>query len=157
MAVPTLSFTTCLPNVRTPQYSSDEAAGLDFYNHSDDYLLKPSEIKIFRTGIRTKIPLGYFLLLQTRSSMAIEGIQVVGGVIDSDYLGEITIVLHNKSIYNYFVQKNIKIAQGILLRCKQAQLKFYEEKEFDSTFSTRRGMGGFGSTNDSYLCQRYFN
>jgi dUTP pyrophosphatase len=140
-------FTRTNTAVRIPQYSSTEAAGLDFFNLSDAYDLQPRETKIFSTGIKMKLPKGYFLFLQTRSSMAIKGLQVVGGVIDSDYLGEISVVLCNRGEEVQKIVKDTKICQGILLECGQATMIELDDYQFKHSFHTERGTGGFGSTN----------
>lgn len=94
------------------------------------------------TGIKLKIAHGFYGSIRDRSSMAIKGISVVGGVIDSDYTGEVKVLLRNFGLSHYQIKKGDKVAQLIIS-------KFEQCKTFVPDQATERkdgDTGGFGST-----------
>lgn len=125
---------------KIPIHATQEAAGFDIYSLQDT-ILKPRETTKVSTGIAFEIPLGYYVRIEDRSGMAIKGIHKVAGIIDSDYRGEVCIVLHNSTQDSYKIEKHDRIAQGILTPVHQAI--FTESKELSET---QRGEGGFHST-----------
>lgn len=126
-----------------PMYATKGSAGFDLYS-TDLYELKPDETVLINTGLSIEIPVGYELQIRTRSSMAYKyGVIVLNspGTIDSDYRGEIKVILKNISNHTYIICKGDRVAQGIIKEIIQAS--FIEVKELDTT---DRGEGGFGST-----------
>ena len=124
-----------------PTYGSSLAAGCDLYS-TEFYVLKPGERKLFKTGISMTIPDGFYGRIAPRSGLAYkDGIDVLGGVIDSDYLGDVGILLINLGS----VEKNIfvgdRIAQIIFENCTRAE--FFETDKLEQT---TRSENGFGST-----------
>lgn len=113
-------------------------AGWDLYANETKVLKKNTTTKI-STDIAIEIPTGYFGLIRDRSSMGVKGINVMAGVIDSAYRGEVVVVLHNNN-EDYLVDKGNRIAQLLILPVIDAEL--VEGELTDST----RGTGGFGST-----------
>ena len=87
------------------------------------------------------IPEGYVGFLKTRSSMALIGIDVVGGVIDSDYRGEVAVILHNTTPSVYNVKAGRRIAQLVILPVFTGPVQIVSDLD-----ATGRGSGGFGST-----------
>ena len=125
----------------TPVYSSEGAAGLDFFS-IEDYDLKPGETYIVKTGIAMEIPEGYVGLVWDRSGLSSKNsIERLAGVIDDDYRGEIGIVLHNLSKKEYPIKKGSKIAQMLIQKVEHVLIQEVEELS-----DTSRGIGGFGST-----------
>lgn len=125
-----------------PNYAHKGDTGLDVYSVEGDYILKPGEIKGFKTGIKVEIPFGYAGLFWDKSGLAIKsGIKTMGGVIDSTYRGELVVILNNLGNKEYIVEKKSKIAQ--LLVQKIEEVEFEEVKSLDNT---ERGEGGFGSS-----------
>lgn len=130
-------------NARIPEYASVGSAGADLYNASGDVTIDAGESVAIGTGIAMQIPEGYVGLVYARSGLACKsGLAPANkvGVIDSDYRGEIKVVLFNHSKEPRTVASGERIAQLVVapfIRCS------FEEGEIDST---QRGEGGFGST-----------
>jgi deoxyuridine 5'-triphosphate nucleotidohydrolase (EC 3.6.1.23) len=92
-----------------PQYASEGAAGMDLYAYiKNDLVIKPGDIKLIPTGYAVKIPDGYEIQIRPRSGLALKyGITVLNspGTIDSDYIGEIKIVMINLGKNDYVIKK----------------------------------------------------
>ncbi|XP_078509835.1 uncharacterized protein LOC144769555 [Lissotriton helveticus] len=86
-----------------PHRATLEAADLDLHTLKQ-YVLKQRDIVLIETGIGVQIPVGHFGLIAPRSGLALKGIQVLAGVIDSDYQGEIKIILLNSGDLGLTVQ-----------------------------------------------------
>jgi len=127
------------PEAKIPIHATEHAAGFDIYA-LENTSLEPGETKIVKTGIAFEIPKEFYVRIEDRSGMAIKGIHKVAGIIDSDYRGEIGIVLHNSTKQIYQIEKHDRIAQGILTPVSQAS---FIEAELSETL---RGAGGFNST-----------
>lgn len=127
-----------------PQYQTAGAAGFDFCAHiSEPYTLKPGEIKAFGTGVGVEIPKGYELQIRSRSGLAYKHqISLLNGIgtIDSDYRGEMSVLLKNHSDVDFVVEPGMRIAQGIV-----AKYTHVEWEEVSELSETERS-GGFGST-----------
>ena len=128
------------PEAKTPIYASEGAAGCDFYSLNEVILESGMTAKV-STGICVEIPKGFYLRIDDRSGLAIKGIHKVGGIIDSDYRGEVFIVLHNTGKEPYKIEKHDRIAQGVIMPVHQ--VSFEEVSELSET---ARGTGGFNST-----------
>lgn len=115
--------------------STKNACGYDIAS-KETYILSPGERKKFSTGIHLNIPSNYWGLIKSRSSLAIAGIDVCGGVIDSDYKDEVMVILHNFSQKEYLIAEGSRIAQIIFQK--------YCTPVFFNTDTERTG--GFGST-----------
>lgn len=131
------------PKAVIPTRGSDAAAGVDL--HAPKALvIHPNSNGVVSTGLAVEIPDGYFGAIFARSGMATrKGLRPANcvGVIDSDYRGEIKVVLHNDSDIIRPVQEGDRVAQLVILP--------YEPIEFDEVDElndTDRGIGGFGST-----------
>lgn len=129
-------------DAQVPSYQSDGAAGLDLYS-IENRQLDPHDGAIIKTGIAMAIPPGYVGVIHDRSSMAAErGIHTLAGVIDSDYRGEIGIVLYNTSAaLSRRIHKGDRIAQILIVPCPQFTITTVDDLD-----ETKRGDGGFGST-----------
>lgn len=131
-----------------PTKGSSGAAGYDLYT-TESYELKPGERKAFKTDIALAIPEGFYGRVAPRSGLAVKyGIDVLAGVIDSDYRGEILVALINlgdKPVQLPIIKDNKEtaIAQIIIEGCATAIGGF---TEVDDLNSTQRGAGGFGSS-----------
>ncbi len=129
-----------------PQYESDGAAGMDVraFVEGGSLTLKPMERAVVPTGLAIEIPQGYEMQIRPRSGLALRhGVTMVNapGTIDSDYRGEVGIILINLGDSDYILQHGERIAQMVLApvtRCAWIEVEELEE--------TRRGTGGFGST-----------
>tara|TARA_B100000242_G_C42763088_1_gene355555 strand:+ start:30 stop:470 length:441 start_codon:yes stop_codon:yes gene_type:complete len=131
--------------VTMPQYKTIGSSGMDIAAFLDnEILIKPSEKKIIPTGIKLKIPKGYEVQIRPRSGLAANNdITVLNtpGTIDSDYRGEIKVILFNHGKNIFKVENGLRIAQMVL--CPVIEAKLSEVEIIDET---ERGEGGFGST-----------
>lgn len=125
----------------TPTRGSDFAAGYDLYS-TEDYTLKPLERKLFKTHLSLAIPHGLYGRIAPRSGLAYkDGIDVMAGVIDEDYRGELGVILINLGQVDKKVSVGDKIAQIIFENYTAAIMT-----EVPELPDTNRGEGGFGST-----------
>lgn len=131
--------------VTLPKYETEGAAGLDVRaNIKEEIVLKSLERVLIPTGIRVAIPDGYEIQVRPRSGLALKhGITVLNtpGTVDSDYRGELKIILVNLSKDDYVIQANERIAQMVLNKVEQIEFELVDELE-----ETERGAGGFGHT-----------
>ena len=126
-----------------PQYASDAAAGLDITS-AEELVLEPGKRHAFATGLAIEIPHGYEVQVRPRSGLAIKhGITCLNtpGTIDSDYRGEVKVILANLGDEPFEVRRGERIAQ--LVPATVLKAHFTEVHELDET---ARGSGGFGST-----------
>jgi len=133
------------PRAALPQYESEGAAGMDLRAYLDaDVSIPPlGRVKI-PTGIKIEIPEGYEGQVRPRSGLAIKkGLTVLNspGTIDSDYRGDLEIILINLSGENVIIKDGERIAQLVVAPVCKATIA--EVKELTET---ERGVGGFGST-----------
>jgi len=128
------------PDAKIPTVSTEHSAGFDFYS-VEDCKFKPGETKAVSTGIVIEVPDGKACFIWDRSGMGFKGIHRFAGVIDSDYRGEIKIILFNSTSKDFIIKKGDRIAQGII--------QDYYSPEFQEIYSltqTERGESGFGSS-----------
>ena len=133
------------PNAILPTYGSSNAAGADLYACIDaPVTVAPGEVFWVPTGIALEVPVGCAGLVYARSSMgAKRGLAPANkvGVVDSDYRGEIKVVLLNHSKHPQTIEPGERVAQFVITPVLTPQ---YEEVE--ELTDTDRGAGGFGST-----------
>ena len=133
------------PNAVLPTYGSAEAAGADLYACLEEAVtIAPGEVYWVPTGIALEVPKGCAGLVYARSSMgAKRGLAPANkvGVVDSDYRGEVKVVLLNHSNQPQTLQPGERVAQFVITPVLQP---VYEEVE--ELTDTDRGQGGFGST-----------
>ncbi len=126
---------------KLPHYSTEGSAGADLFSN-EDITLKPGERHLISTGIRVEIPEGYVGLIWPRSGIAVRnGIDTMAGVIDSDYRGEVKVLIINHGGEPFKIEKGFKIAQLLIQKVERA--KFIRVENLSDT---NRGEGGFGST-----------
>jgi dUTP pyrophosphatase len=132
-------------NIILPEYKTDGSSGMDLMaNVEQTVKILPGEKKIISTGIMLAIPEQYEIQIRPRSGLAAKnGISVLNtpGTIDSDYRGEIKIILINLGKNIFKIKKNDRIAQMIVCPIIKVELE-----EVESLPETVRGEGGFGST-----------
>lgn len=117
---------------------SKHAAGYDLRFTGPTTTLYRGETKVLKTGIHLDVP-GYWAKIEGRSSLAAKGVFPVGGVIDEDYRGEVTVILHNASFDVFTVNPGDRIAQ----------LVFHPTRhpiKAETLKTGERGTDGFGST-----------
>lgn len=133
-------------DARVPCYGSLQAAGADLF-HADhqSITINPGKRKLIKTGIAMAIPEGYYGRIAPRSGAAYKnGIDVLAGVIDCDYRGDVGVILINFGEVPVYVHPGDRIAQIIFERCEQANFSLIQSG--DSLPKSRRGHHGFGST-----------
>lgn len=128
-----------------PDYLTEGSAGIDLYaNISEPIYLKPLERVLIPTGIYISIPNGYEAQIRARSGLALKhGITLANGVgtIDSDYRGEIKIILINLGQDEFIINSGDRIAQMVFIKYEKVTLI-----EVNKLNDTKRGGGGFGHT-----------
>lgn len=109
-----------------------------------DFVLKAGETALIPTGFAIALPVGYEAQVRPRSGLAIKhqvGILNSPGTIDSDYRGEVKVILTNFGKLDFVIKRGDRIAQLVITRHERA---VWEEKE--NLDETKRGSGGFGHT-----------
>ncbi len=132
-------------NIPLPKYSTEGSAGMDIHaSVSEDTEIKPGSTALVPTGLAIALPQGYECQVRSRSGLAAKhGIFALNapGTIDSDYRGEIKVILSNFGKESYFIKPGERIAQLVIAKYEQINWL-----EVDSLDETVRGSGGFGST-----------
>lgn len=133
------------PGVKLPNYETAGSAGLDVRAHISQPLeIKPSQTVLIPSGLSVAIPLGYEIQIRPRSGLALKH-QVIPlntpGTIDSDYRGEIKIILANLGTAPFIVEPGMRIAQMVL-----AQYETLKWQPVEKLSETARGKDGFGGT-----------
>ncbi len=128
-----------------PAYATSQSAGMDLRaNIESPITLHPMERSLVPTGIRIELPEGYEAQVRPRSGLALKhGITVLNtpGTIDSDYRGELKVLLVNLSGEDFVVNAGERIAQMVIARHETATWEEVEELD-----ETERGEGGYGHT-----------
>ena len=128
-----------------PHYATEGSSGMDLRASIDaEIILKPLERKLVPTGLFMEIPLSYEAQIRPRSGLAVnKGITCLNtpGTIDSDYRGEIKVILINLSNEPQQVHHGDRIAQMVIARVEKASLLLVDQLN-----ETQRGEGGFGHT-----------
>lgn len=128
-----------------PAYETEGAAGMDLKAWLDEPVtLKPGQHKMIPTGISIELPAGYEAQIRARSGLAAKkGIGLVNGIgtIDSDYRGEIKIILINWGEEDFVINNGDRIAQMVI--AKYERITWQETEKLNDT---QRGSGGFGHT-----------
>ena len=131
--------------VSLPKYETIGSSGMDLAANIDSNInIKPGKIAIIPTGLALSIPKGFEVQLRPRSGLAAKhkvSVLNTPGTIDSDYRGEIKVILINLNDVPFKVEKGLRIAQMVVCPIVQAKLR-----EVDDLSKTERDKGGFGST-----------
>ena len=132
-------------NAVVPSYGSAFAAGADLYACMDAAVtIAPGETKLIHTGIAMEVPVGFAGLIYARSGLATKrGLAPANkvGVVDSDYRGEINVVLHNHGSVPQTIENGERVAQLLITPVLQPAYEIAE-----TLTDTARNAGGFGST-----------
>lgn len=132
-------------DLNIPEYATDGAACFDLSSAEDVYL-KPKETRLIGTGLYVAVPDVWQMNICSRSGLASRGVVVANspGVVDSDYRGEVCVVLRNNNDGTVFISKGERIAQAQL---NPVYRVYFERVQLHSELGpTARGAGGFGST-----------
>lgn len=136
----------CHPDAIIPTYAHPTDAGADICS-VEDVSLKPHTTQIIKTGLKVEIPIGYMINIAPRSGLSAKTTLRIANswaIIDSDYRGEIGIIVENTGNLTVKIEKGQKIAQMLIM--PTPMIKWEEVAELSDT---DRGSGGFGSTDKS--------
>lgn len=131
------------PTLKTPAYQTPGSSGCDVHA-SSACVIAPGRRVLMLVGIKLEIPVGYECQIRPRSSLALKhGITVLNSpsTIDSDYRGELAVLLFNAGQDPFSVEKGDRIAQLVFAPVAKAYFQFVDELT-----PTQRNTGGFGST-----------
>ncbi len=138
-------FTKLKKGAVLPEYKTSGSAGADLRAYLDEaIILKVGERKLIPTGLSVEIPQGFELQVRPRSGLALKyGISVLNapGTVDSDYRGELSVLLINLGEQDFKIQNGDRVAQAVI--APVVQVAFVEKDELSET---SRGVGGYGST-----------
>ena len=127
------------------KHATEGSAGIDLFAAIQfNYYLQPSQRNLIPTGIIVELPDGMEGQVRPRSGLALNyGITILNspGTIDSDYRGEIGVILMNLSDKEFIITPGMKIAQMVFAKYQKVEFQ-----EVESFLETERGTGGFGST-----------
>jgi dUTP pyrophosphatase len=127
-----------------PEYKTSGSSGFDISACiNSDITIQPQAIALIKTGLSIQLPEGFEAQVRSRSGLSLKGIFVINspGTIDNDYRGEICVILANFSEIPFTVEHGMRIAQVVIAKYEQ-----FEVKNIDTLDETQRGSGGFGST-----------
>lgn len=140
-----ISIKVFAKDLEIPSYATEGSAGLDLRAAiSDEIIIKPSNRALIGCGFSIAIPKFFEGQIRSRSGLALKhGIIVLNspGTIDSDYRGEVKVLLANFSDETFKVTRGMRIAQLIISRFERVSLKITDELD-----NTERSSGGYGST-----------
>ena len=132
-------------DIALPSYSTEGSSGMDVRAAiENELIIKAGKVNLVPTNLSIEIPLGYEIQVRPRSGLAAKhGIGVLNspGTIDSDYRGEVKIILFNFSEQDFIIRRGDRIAQLVL-----AEVIIANVKETNNLNSSDRGEGGFGHT-----------
>lgn len=136
-------------DVPLPRYATEGSAGMDIHAAVDAPMtVRPGETVLVPTGFSMELIPGYEAQVRPRSGLAVKhsiGIMNAPGTIDSDYRGEVKVILTNFGNGDFVVNRGDRIAQMVVARYERV-----EWEETDALSGTGRGAGGFGSTGVSH-------
>ena len=132
-------------DVPLPKYETSGSSGMDLAaNIDNEIFIEPGKTAVIPTGLAVSIPKGFEIQIRPRSGLAAkQKITVLNtpGTIDSDYRGEITVIIYNHGNENFLISNGDRIAQMVLTPVLKMELE-----EVNNLPESIRGKGGFGST-----------
>lgn len=132
-----------LSNNVAPSYKTEGASGMDICAYLEEpMILKPMDIVVVPTGIKLEIPEGNEVQVRARSGLAAKhGISLVNGIgtIDSDYRGEVGVIMINLGRSDFVINNGDRIAQLVAMKYEKVELEIVDELN-----ETKRNEGGFG-------------
>ena len=138
-------FVKLAPDAILPEYKTDGAAGADLCAYVDaEIRLRPMERRLIPTGVFVELPSGYELQVRPRSGLALKyGVTVLNtpGTVDSDYRGELQVLLINLGSEDFVIKNGDRIAQAVITEVSRASFTVTS-----SLSATERGSSGYGST-----------
>lgn len=133
-------------NAIIPQYKTSGSAGFDLnvLLNNETEIIKKGEIKLLKTGLAIALPDGYEAQIRSRSGLSLKnGIIVLNapGTVDSDYRGEVCLIIMNCGSEDYVIENGARMAQMVIAKYEKAEIEIVNDLD-----STERGDKGFGST-----------
>lgn len=132
-------------DIQLPEYATEGSAGMDIRAAvSEQFIIEPGKIELIPTNLQVEIPEGFELQVRPRSGLAIKnGIGILNspGTIDSDYRGEIKIILINLGKEPFVIKRGDRIAQLVLSKYYKAEIEIADQLP-----ESKRNSGGFGHT-----------
>lgn len=130
------------PDAIKPTYATHGSVGFDLYAISHT-VIPAKTWRSVPTGVRFQIPHGFEMQIRSRSGLAFKGITVMNqpGTVDSDFRGEVLIILHNNTTRPWSISRGDRIAQAVI-----SPVEIVEFEVVTKLDSTARGESGFGST-----------
>lgn len=127
----------------TPSKAHSDDGGFDLYAATEaNFIVHPGEVARIPTGYCWEIPQGYVGIIKDRSSMAMQGLHCVAGVIDSSYRGEVCVLMTNLTNESIWIPQGFKIAQLLIVAIHPAN----SIELVGALSETTRGTAGFGSS-----------
>jgi len=123
------------------RYHSDGASGIDIVCPFDVDAQRSDLVFKVGCGFCIEIPDGYEGQIRPRSSLSMDGFDVALGTIDSDYRGEVSVIIAKNTIRKFSIKKGERIAQLVICPVQRCEIEVVDELS-----TTKRGNGGFGST-----------
>lgn len=140
-----IKITKTNPLIKTPRYATNGSSAVDLHS-SENLIIKAGQRGLVKTGLKIEMPIGCEAQIRSRSGVAINsGVFVMNapGTIDSDYRGEIGIILLNSGCEDFEIKSGDRIAQMVFAKVLSVD---FEEVAEESLSSTARASGGFGHT-----------
>lgn len=135
-------------DIPLPEYATPGSSGMDIRAAiQESIVLKSGEVKLVPTNLIVEIPGGYEIQVRPRSGLAAKhniGVLNSPGTIDSDYRGEVKVILFNFGKDDFVIKRGDRIAQMVLNKCYKIDLD-----ESENINQSQRGSGGFGHTGKS--------
>lgn len=130
-------------NSKVPSKSRGDDAGYDLYS-SEEYIIKPMERALVKTGISLSIPSGYYGHISDRSGMALKkGAHCLGKIVDSSFRGEIGVIIFNTDMYEPIkIQTGDRVAQMIFKRYETVD--FHVSDDLEASDRQEKGYGSSG-------------
>lgn len=135
-----INFKKLNENAVAPEMKTDGSVAVDIHV-IEDKIIQPLHTELLATGLAIELPFSYEMHIRARSSTFKNTNLLIDGTIDSDYRGEVKIMIKNVGSYPVEVKAGDRLAQGVI--SKVENVKFFEKDELSKT---SRGDGGFGST-----------
>lgn len=145
MSITVIKIAPVNPFARVPMQQSIGASGFDLTS-CEELTIMPGKHKLVNTGLKVEFPRGYEAQIRPRSGLALKyGVTVLNapGTIDSDYRGEVKVILINHGDEPFEVKRGERIAQMIICAVVMPRMDIVLQKTLTETV---RGKGGFGST-----------
>ena len=140
---PKLLYTKLYPKAKNPTRATERSAGLDLYA-LEQVSIPPHTRRLINTGLQMRIPIGYYGQITSRSGLSVhKKVDVVTGIVDNDFRGEVKVILHNHGTETCVIPAEARMAQIIVVPYLECHI---QEVPYDDPASTQRGAAGFSTS-----------